>query len=480
MSTEVIHQRVLELDRTAALTEIALADGFAKRCQAEVLFCPPWKTWLIWTGQRWQRDESGQVMERAKEMARALERFVRDNFRRDEEDADGGKVRNRKLAEARAFQSERKLTALLKLARSSPALLISPGHLDAKPMLLNTPTATVDLSTGEARAPDPGDRLTQLTGCTWPDAGLNAPDPPRYLRMLNDIFAGSAEMVAYFQRLLGYSFTGSTRERVMAILFGKTMNGKSTLEGLNRRIAGDYCATTRPATFMGSVFENEGRKAALAGLRGKRIVQMSESREGDRLDEAVVQGVTGGDEIETKRMGENPFTFRPSFKLWLATNHKPGVSSSDEAIWNRLHFIPFTRNIVEVMTARTEPVMGTEEAVESIFAEEGPLILAWIVRGCLEWQRDGLKPPPAVLNAGRVHRQEMDPLAPFLEECCEIGDKRAVRVTELRPSYFHWCRDNNYPPLPPKALDAAVAAKFQRRKTNGYDTWHGFGLRKAS
>lgn len=82
MSTQVIHRHVLELDRTAALTEIALADVFAKRYQAEVLFCPPWKTWLNWTGQRWQRDESGQVMERAKEMARALERFVRDNFRR--------------------------------------------------------------------------------------------------------------------------------------------------------------------------------------------------------------------------------------------------------------------------------------------------------------------------------------------------------------------------------------------------------------
>ena len=131
MSTEIIHQHVLELDRTAALTEIALADVFARRYQAEVLFCPAWRTWLVWTGKRWQRDESGHMMERAKEMARALEQFVRDNFRSGEEDADGGKVRNRKLAEARAFQSERKLTALLKLARSTATLLISPEQLDA-------------------------------------------------------------------------------------------------------------------------------------------------------------------------------------------------------------------------------------------------------------------------------------------------------------------------------------------------------------
>ena len=419
-------------------------------------------------------------MELAKQLALALEAWVRSTFHQ-EEDGGDGKARSRKLAEARAFQGERRLTSLLKLARSNPAIVVRPEELDAKPMLLNSPTATIDLETGKARAHDPADLLTQMTGCEWPESGIRSEDPPRYLRMLTDIFAGSTEMIEYMQRALGYSFTGSTRERVMVILFGRTMNGKSTLEGLTRRIAGDYAITTRPATFMAAAFENEGKRAAMAGLRGKRIVQMGESRETDRLDEGIVKSVTGGDAVEVKTMGGNPFTFQPIFKLWLATNHLPAVSNTDEAVWNRLHPVPFTRNIAEVMKARGEAVLGTDEAVQSIFEEEAPRILAWIVRGCLKWQQQrGLNPPPAVTNAREHHRQEMDPLTPFVEECCDTGDNRQVRVTELRQGYFRWCRDNNHQPLPPKVFDGAVAAKFPRRKSNGYETWHGITLGRAS
>jgi phage/plasmid-associated DNA primase len=124
MNTNIAKLPSLELDRSTALTETALAAVFAERYKSEVVYCPAWRKWLTWTGQRWQPDDSGQVIERAKQLALALEHYVRENFRRDEEEGDGGKVRNRKLGEARAFQSERKLNALVKLARSSPALIV--------------------------------------------------------------------------------------------------------------------------------------------------------------------------------------------------------------------------------------------------------------------------------------------------------------------------------------------------------------------
>ena len=78
------------------------------------------------------------------------------------------------------------------------------------------------------------------------------------------------------------------------------------------------------------------------------------------------------------------FEFLPTFKLWLASNHRPQVSSDDDAIWERIRQIPFEQTIPK------------EERDPGIKAElsdpehSGAAILAWAVEGCLLWQREDL------------------------------------------------------------------------------------------
>src|SRR5215217_9044498 len=50
------------------------------------------------------------------------------------------------------------------------------------------------------------------------------------------------ELVRFVQRYLGYSLTGSTKERAMAVLHGVGKNGKSTLVELFQDLMGDYTA----------------------------------------------------------------------------------------------------------------------------------------------------------------------------------------------------------------------------------------------
>jgi len=52
---------------------------------------------------------------------------------------------------------------------------------------------------------------------------------------------------------------------------------------------------------------------------------------------------------------------------------------------------------------------------------ELPGILAWAVRGCLLWQRDGLMMPASVKEATDSYRHETDDVHAFLEERCERG-----------------------------------------------------------
>jgi len=51
---------------------------------------------------------------------------------------------------------------------------------------------------------------------------------------------------------------------------------------------------------------------------------------------------------------------------------------------------------------------------------EAPGILAWAIRGCLEWQRGGLNPPEKVLNSTRPYFEEQENVRRWLDECCEL------------------------------------------------------------
>jgi putative DNA primase/helicase len=52
------------------------------------------------------------------------------------------------------------------------------------------------------------------------------------------------------QRFLGYSLTGSTEERALAVLHGVGKNGKSTLVELSQDLMGDYSGVANPNTIM--------------------------------------------------------------------------------------------------------------------------------------------------------------------------------------------------------------------------------------
>ena len=56
----------------ATLTDTGNADRFARDWADVIRFVPEWKKWLIWDGMRWGPDDSGSVMELAKESTRRI------------------------------------------------------------------------------------------------------------------------------------------------------------------------------------------------------------------------------------------------------------------------------------------------------------------------------------------------------------------------------------------------------------------------
>ena len=77
-----------------------------------------------------------------------------------------------------------------------------------------------------------------------------------------------------------------------------------------------------------------------------------------------------------------------------------------------------------------------------MFKKEMPGILAWLVNGCLDWQKTGLNPPDKVLAATQAYRTEMDVVGNFIEDCCVASEAKTVTARTLYEAYEEWSRGN--------------------------------------
>jgi len=263
--------------------------------------------------------------------------------------------------------------------------------------------ATFDLHTGVSRAPDPLDYITKKTACRCAPAGTPHPLWSEFLERVTD---GSAELQEFLQRYVGYCCTGYTSEHVFVFAYGTGANGKSTFINTIAGIFGDYATVADMSTFMAS--NTEHHPTDLAKLRGARLVVAQETQGGRRWDEAKIKALTGGDKITARFMRQDFFDFVPTFKLFICGNHKPRLSSVDEAMRRRLLLVPFT---VQIPLAERDPRLPEK------LKAEWPAILRWCIDGCLEWQRVGLAPPPIVRDATEEYFAGQDMLQQWLEDC---------------------------------------------------------------
>lgn len=438
------------------LTELANARQFADRHREDVRWCAPLGGWLRWTGTRWEPDALGVERLAVETVYAMYEHLKAADLPRDERD----KIKRHIDRSATA----RGIKGTLDLVKSEPGLAVGPEVFDRDPLLLGCPNGTLDLRTGILRPAQREDLITKVTAAPYePHAAA-----PVFMAFVTRAMGGDLEKIDYLQRFLGYCLTGDTGEEVIAIGHGSGANGKTKLVEALLAALGDYGATT-----PFDAITKDGNKAIrndLAALRGARFVAASEPDEGCRLDEATVKRISGGDTITVRLLYKEFFSYRPSYKVFLTTNHLPRVKGSDEGIWRRLHLIPFDVTIPEAERDRN--------LLAKLHAELAG-ILAWLVEGCRAWQAQGLAAPAAVNEATTGYRTAEDVIGRFLGECTETGDTRAVQASVLHGRYTAWCATEGEEPKTPNAFGRALSARGLTRDRVGREkvhTWVGVGL----
>jgi putative DNA primase/helicase len=230
---------------------------------------------------------------------------------------------------------------------------------------------------------------------------------------------------------------------------------------------GDY-AKRAPAQML--LAQKDGAiPADVAAMKGARFVTVSETDEGKRLGEALIKDITGNETMAARFLHANWFEFRPECKIWLGTNHRPDIRGGDQAIWDRVKLLPFAVRI---------PEREQDRELGDKLNEELPGILAWAVRGCLEWQGKGIGFPPEVINATKEYQVDVDALGAFIEDCCIVGPTLRGKPAQLYDAYDAWCRMNNEHAVSKKMFGMKLKDRgFTAGKTDSDRWWGGVGLK---
>jgi len=438
-----------------ALNDNEKGDGklFAEAMEGHFCYDHAEKSWYKFNGNFWEIDVIEEAFEGVSDVVnmykKAAEVLAKDRIQAIT-CANNGQAH--KLAEIeknikkRTFtlDSDTRRNKVLKFARAgSDGLGISGDNWDQDPWLLGCKNGVIDLKTGNLFQGRYDHYIRHASPIEY--TGLNT-KAPKWDKFISEIFNQDKELVSYIQRLFGYAMTGETREHILPILWGAGRNGKSLLLEMIDYVLGSLAGSFQTDVLLEtkSFKSSSSPSPDIAALYGLRLAWCSETSDEKHLNESRVKYLTGGDKVVARPLYCNTITFTPTHTLFLLTNFRPQINSYDYAIWQRVHLIPFCVSFVENPERDGEKKRNIYLSDE--LKQESSGILSWLIRGCLEWQKIGLKPPAIVKSETDRYQSESDVVQQFIDERCEIRSDIKTQAKKIYDSYCDWCKSSGYEP----------------------------------
>lgn len=469
------------------------AARFVDRWRDEIRYVTDRALWLVWEG-RWKIDRSRGIIRRAITLANEIyaeaaalpapkqSKSKPQPAHANLSDGPDPDARNPKAAhgsggnadlerqaatmrQAAKWGNRRIIESNVELAATHASIQVETAHLDSDPWLLGTPNAIIDLRTGNAYSHRPEYLVTLSTRAAFDHTAT----APRWERFIEEIYPDPA-LRRYVWKALGYALTGITSEKCFHFLTGIGNNGKSKLCEAIEYVAGDYAGHAA----KGLLAANDKGQYPLreaATIVGKRIIIGPETDARERLNVSVIKSLTGhGDTMRAANLYENQFDFIPVGKLFIMGNHKPTITDTGAAIWNRVRLIP--HDIIF-------PPEKQDKTLGEKLRQEASGILNWLIEGCLLWQREGLTPPDKVRAAVEQYRTEEDTLGEFIDECIRMETGTSTPHAEVYARYTEWARESGlYRTVTKKTLAKLLREKGwgEHRTAQSSVNWVGVTL----
>ncbi|MGZ8945369.1 MAG: phage/plasmid primase, P4 family [Methylococcaceae bacterium] len=448
---------------TRALTELGNRDRLLDLHLGDIYYCPELKAWLRWDDQAWAWDVDGA---KVRSLAAKLPNQIY---------TEGGQFLNADPTKIKMFhtwsrnsQTCRVISSAVSLLSDVEAVRLPVGLIDADLFLagLDNAKQVIDLRTGKIRPAKQDDFITKSLAVS--EVG----DPTkavRWLKFLDEVFNGDVELINWLQRFCGYLLTGSSEEHFLLFCYGFGRNGKGVFAETIKYIMSDYARVIKSETLAESRRKGAEASPDIAELPGARMVLSSETQENTALDENLIKGLVAADSTAARKLYSAQFEFIPQFKLIILGNHQPVIRGTDLGIWSRIRLVPFVRKFQG---------KDCDTKLANKLKVEAPHILAWMLAGCLGWQKSGMgDTPKSVELATNTYKRDQDIVGKWLDEYCELRPNHEETNTTLYTSYKNWTDVNGHRPVASAVLGRKLSERgFMSRRSNSTVYWDGVAV----
>lgn len=443
--------------------------------------------WMLWAGHYWKEDTQGQALSAVEKVAtQYLSEAKNIGDKIDSSIAAGDKESTMALQKIqgnlykRAFRlrSNRGRQNCLEFAHTNPVNPLTPkGKFNTNDYLFGCNNGVINLRTGSLRPGCQDDYVSKVSPVEY--TGIETP-APNWEKALKEIFEDRQPLINFICRLFGYSMSGLTTEAFLPVLFGQGRNGKSTIIETISHVMGNMAAPIRAEMLLdqGHLKSSAAASPDIMALRGLRLAFASETDQGRRFSTSKIQWLTGSDTMTGRYLyDKRDITFRQTHTLILLTNHLPNVNDNDFAFWERVCLIPFPLSFVTRRPERENERPADKNLRSKLLAEQSG-VLAWLVRGFIQWQERGLDPPAIVVDATKNYRRDEDLIGHFVEECCAEVKGAETTARDLYDHFKKWWEANvSRKPLSQKRFGGMFGKKFPRSKS-GICRYFGVILRE--
>ncbi len=490
-AVEVAKIELSDNDLLGYLNENRVGDAklYSRLHRGAVVYVKYWERWLIWGGHHWIEDDfeiSAQIIEDVCELYLWLAESKQ--IEADEETDKDLKSKLQSIADTalrrvnqlRDTPGQDKLLQMTRRIRDP--LVVLPNQIDQQHYVKACPNGVIDLRTGELRPGKPEEYILNAIVTEYDPELLRKDDPcPETNRFLLSSMDGDQELVDFIWRLLGYGLITERRDHIFTIMWGEHgRNGKDTLIKLVTHVLGQTLSGDAPVEMLlqtQQVRNSSAPSPDVLTLRGMCIAWINEAEEGQRFALAKLKKLTGGGYITARGLHDKlQTTWLQTHLPIMTTNELPKAKADDAAFWSRALIIKWPLSFVERPEQPYER-LADKDLNEKIGAEAKG-VLARMVRGSMEYLRDGLKIPDKVREWTREQRASWDDVGLFISEWCISESHQAnpdnytlkVSATDLHEAFCIWYaryRDRRYSISAKKFSEALNKKDIAYKRSNG-------------
>lgn len=442
-----------EKEKVYKCTDAGNAERVADMLRRQYVFIPEKKAWYKYNGKLWEEDCENSIVQ---DTIKCLRKAQQEAFSISDEDR-----RSKTLKWLIASESQSRIFAALNLMASISFMCARINKFDIDDMLLNVQNGTVDLRTGNMRPHQKEDFFTRICNVEYHTDAKSV----IFESFLDEITESKEEKKKYLQKLCGYFLTGKITEEQFYQAKGSGQNGKTKLFETIKYVLGSYSVSASPDILMAKDMMSIPND--IARLHGARFVLMSEPDPGKRFSDNAIKSLTGGDTIIARFLHREFFEFQMKAKMLMLTNHEIKAIGTDHGLWRRMVIIPFNYQV---------PEEKKDKNLQEKLIADAEAVLAWMVRGCLMWQQEGLEQPQELIEVKNEYKRGQDAVGLFLDECTYEDPKVKVSATSLYKAYIQWCQSTGEYEISQRLFGSRLREKGFTNVKSGTVYWFGLNL----